>query len=160
MLEVEPGLEAGILEKPGAGLARAPYLAALNNPSSWSQSIFPHYRGTVRGAFEVKGRRGAADGGVIATLRFASGAQDMGSLGRTCEALLPALAEAPGVVRAEAWLVNVPATTPATREKELRVSAEAYPAYVFIAEGTRADARPELEPDQSRPPGSGGKMMQ
>jgi len=117
-------------------LARAPYLAALNNPSPWSQRIFPHYRSTVRGAFRVSGRHGSAEGGVIATLRFVSQPPELSPVG---EALLKSLAEAQGVVRAEAWLVDVPATTPNTREKELRVSAEAYPASVLVLEGSRAD---------------------
>jgi hypothetical protein len=119
-------------------LASAPYLAALNNPSPWSQRIFPHYRGTVRGAFRVSGRRGPAEGGIIATLRFASERQELSPAGGG-EALLKSLAEAQGVVRAEAWLVDVPATTPNTREKELRVSAEAYPVSVLVLEGSRAD---------------------
>jgi hypothetical protein len=119
-------------------LASAPYLSALNNPSPWSQRIFPHYRGTVRGAFRVSGRRGSAEGGIIATLRFASEPQELSPTGGV-EKLLDSLAQAPGIVRAEAWLVDVPATTPNTREKELRVSAEAYPASVLVIEGSRAD---------------------
>lgn len=122
-------------------LASAPYLAALDSPSPWSQRMFPDYRGTVRGAFEVKGRRGPADGGVVATLRFRSDpSEDAATSVAKSASLLDALAEAPGVLRAEAWLVNVPVTSPKTIEKALRMTPDAYPAWAIVVDGSSAEA--------------------
>jgi hypothetical protein len=120
-------------------LASAPYLAALNAPSPWSQRMFPHYRATVRGAFEVVGRRGAADGGVVAAVRFPADPFAAGD-GPALEPLLDALAEAPGVLRAEAWRIDVPVTTPQTLEKALRTSPDAYPAWALVVDGSYAEA--------------------
>jgi hypothetical protein len=122
-------------------LASAPYLAALDAPSPWSQRTFPHYRHTVRGAFQVRGRRGAADGGVVATLRFSSDPFETGDASVAASApLLDALAAAPGVLRVEAWAVDVPATSAPTREKTLRTAPDSHPAWVFAIDGTSAEA--------------------
>jgi hypothetical protein len=119
-------------------LASAPYLAALNAPSPWSQRIFPHYRATVRGAFEVKARRGAADGGVIATLRFASD-PFAANAATTCAAILDALGRSPGVLRAEAWRADVATTAAPTMEKTLRTGADACPASALVIDGSSAE---------------------
>ncbi len=122
-------------------LASAPYLAALDGPSPWSQRMFPHYRGTVRGAFEVKGRRGSADGDVVATLRFPSDPSEATDTSMTAGAsLLDALAEAPGVLRAEAWLVNARVTSAKTLEKALRTTADACPPWALVIDGSSAEA--------------------
>jgi hypothetical protein len=120
-------------------LASAPYLAALNSPSPWSQRMFPHYRDTVRGAFEVMARRGPADGGVVATMRFPSD-PFAASDAPTLASLLDALVAAPSVLRAEAWRIDVPATTPQTLEKALRTSPDAYPARTLVIDGSSAAA--------------------
>jgi hypothetical protein len=122
-------------------LASAPYLAALDAPSPWSQRMFPHYRDTVRGAFKVQGRRGPADGGIVATLRFSADPLEAGSTAAGASApLLDALAEAPGVLRAEAWAVDVPVTSAPTREKALRTAPDARPAWVLVIDGSSAGA--------------------
>jgi hypothetical protein len=127
-------------------LASAPYLAALNAPSPWSQRMFPHYRNTMRGAFEVRARRGIADGGVVATLRFASDpfAADADP---ACAALLDALANAHGVLRAEAWRADLATTAAPTMEKTLRTGADACPAWALVIDGSSAEAlRAALDP--------------
>jgi hypothetical protein len=122
-------------------LASTPYLAALDAPSPWSQRMFPNYRGTVRGAFEVKGRRGSVDGGVVATLRFPCDPSEASAKSLAASApLLAALAEAPGVLRAEAWLVDVPVTSAKTLEKALRMTPDAYPGWALVVDGSSAGA--------------------
>ena len=122
-------------------LASAPYLAALDSPSPWSQRMFPHYRGTVRGAFEVKGRRGTADGGVIATLRFAADpAETDAAFMAAAEPLLGALAATSGVLRAEAWLIDSAITSTRTTEKALRTAPDAWPARALVIDGSSAEA--------------------
>jgi hypothetical protein len=126
-------------------LSSTPYLAALDSPSPWSQRMFPQYRGTVRGAFEVKDRRGSADGGVVATLRFASDVPHPYKSSNTApnEAwapLLDALAAAPGVLRAEAWLIDVGVTSVKTLEKALRTTPDAYPTWALVIDGSSAEA--------------------
>jgi hypothetical protein len=138
-------------------LASAPYLAALDGPSSWSQHMFPHYRDTVRGAFEVKGRRGTADGGVIATLRFPSDPSETDDASmRTFEPLLEAIAAMPGVLRAEVWLINAPVTSTRTKEKALRTAPDGWPARALVIDGSSAEvlrtalARTVPEPMRSK----------
>ena len=122
-------------------LGSAPYLAALDAPSPWSQRMFPNYRGTVRGAFEVKGRRGSVDGGVVATLRFPSEPSEASATSLAAGAsLLDALTAAPGVLRAEAWLVDVPVTSAKTLEKALRMTPDAYPGWALVLDGSSAEA--------------------
>lgn len=120
-------------------LASAPYLAALNAPSPWSQRMFPHYRDTVRAAFAVTARRGTVDGGVIASLRFASD-PFVADAAPACTALLDALVRTPGVVRAEAWRADAAITSAPTMEKALRTGADACPASALVIDGSSADA--------------------
>jgi hypothetical protein len=122
-------------------LASAPYLAALDAPSPWSQLMFPHYRHTVRGAFKVQDRRGPADGGIVATLRFSTDPLEADDVrARASAPVLAALAEAPGVLRVEAWAVDVPVTAAPTREKALRTVPDARPAWALVIDGSSAGA--------------------
>jgi len=122
-------------------LAGPPYLAALDGPSPWSQRMFPHYRDTVRGAFAVQGRRGTADGGVVATLRFPSHPSETGdAFMRDIKPLLDSLAAAHGVLRAEAWLIDGAITSTRTKEKALRTAPDAWPARALVVDGSSAEA--------------------
>lgn len=122
-------------------LASQPYLDALNAPSDWSRRMFPNYRGTVRGAFDLVQRRRLADGGSLASLRFPIAA--VNSQPKFERMLLDAaatLAQAYGVVAAEVWRVDAATTLQPTREKELRASSEGFPAYVLILDATDPEA--------------------
>jgi hypothetical protein len=116
-----------------AVLASAAYLHALNNPSPWSQQIFPHYRGTVRGAFEVVGRFGTAEGGYLTSLRF-----DDDAVTATDELLDLAkeLANQHGVLGAEVWRIDRAATTQPTREKALRAARELFPEQALLVDAS------------------------
>lgn len=122
-------------------LASQPYLDALNAPSDWSRRMFPNYRGTVRGAFDVVQRHRTADGGVMAAVRF-SVATVKGQPNFETR-LLDAAARsalADGIVAVEVWRVDAATTLQPTREKELRASSEGFPAFVLIVDATSQDA--------------------
>jgi hypothetical protein len=120
-----------------AVLASAPYLDALNQPSAWSKAVFPHYRRTVRGAFEVTARVGVADGGSLLSLRFhdeADAARDQALV-----AAVGRLAQEHGVVRAEAWRIDVDATSPPTSERGLRSGQDVFPRYALLIDASRIE---------------------
>jgi hypothetical protein len=120
-----------------AVLASQPYLDALNQPSAWSKTVFPHYRRTVRGAFEVTARAGVADGGSLLSLRF----HDEAGAARE-QALVAAvsrLAKEYGVVRAEVWRIDVDATLPPTNERGLRSGQDVYPRHALLIDASRIE---------------------
>lgn len=123
-----------------AVLASAHYHQALNNPSAWSQRIFPHYQNTVRGAFTVVARQGFAEGGFLTTMRFPDhSAPTDGTLRSIAEPLLACN----GVVGVEVWRVDADVTGARTREKELRAAQEPYPGAVLLVEATAPEAAAE-----------------
>lgn len=117
-----------------AGVLAGPaYLEALNAPSLWSRKIFPHYRNTVRGAFSVAARAGDAEGGYLTSLRFGDGASggDQELVRALCDVAGRLTAEI-GVLSVEVWQIDASATTPPTREKELRATNEPFPAAALL----------------------------
>lgn len=137
-----------------AVLASAAYLAALDNPSPWSQKIFPHYRRTVRGAFSVTARAGDAEGGYLLTLRFGDGtaAPDRKLESVLAGAVTP-LTERLGILAVEVWHVDAGVTTHRSREKELRGAGEPFPAYALLVDASRpelaAEALAEVVPAEA-----------
>ncbi len=123
-----------------AVLGSAAYLDALNNPSPWSQKIFPHYRSTVRGAFEVAGRFGLAEGGFLTSLRFNEddAPTDAGLLD-----LAGQLVDQHGVLGTEVWCVDRAATTQPTREKDLRATQEPFPAQALLIDASSPEVAAE-----------------
>jgi hypothetical protein len=114
-------------------LGSTAYLHALNNPSPWSQKIFPHYRGTVRGAFDVVGRFGTAEGGYLTSLRFD---EDVAPASDELLDLARQLAGQHGVLSAEVWRIDRAATTQPTREKALRATKEFFPAQALLIDAS------------------------
>lgn len=121
-------------------LASAPYLRALNEPSPWSRQIFPHYRRTVRGAFEVVARRGIGEGGFATALRFEG--REAEAAGRDLDGVLDQLAGAHGVVGVELWRIDVAATTPPTTERDLRTPGEGFPAWALLLDTSSPEHGP------------------
>jgi hypothetical protein len=127
-----------------AVLASQPYLDALNSPSQWSRRMFPEYRGTVRGAFDVIERSRIADGGSVATLRFSSAAvNSRADVEKAVLNVAAALGQAFGILAIEVWRVDPAATLQPTREKELRARNDEFPAYVLVLDGTEPGALTE-----------------
>jgi hypothetical protein len=114
-------------------LASQPYLDALNNPSPWSQKIFPHYQFTVRGAFSVVARFGVGEGGYLTSLRFSD---EQAPPEATLVRLAETLSAAHGILGAEVWRVDADVTTHRTREKELRAARELFPAFAVLIDSS------------------------
>lgn len=112
-----------------AALSCDAYLHSLGNPSPWSQSIFPSYIGTKRGAFSVSWRWGIGIGGYLLSLRLEDGEAGVAAdVAAEIQNVLPTLKEIKGVIAAESWLVDVTATTIKTAEQEIRGKQDRYPA--------------------------------
>lgn len=121
-------------------LASPAYVKALDNPSPWSQKIFPHYRKTVRGAFTVCAREGEAEGGYLVSLRFGNGAGPIdAALIRTLSDALPKLTRSIGVLGAEVWQVDAGVTTYRSKEKELRGAGEPFPAAALLVDASGSE---------------------
>lgn len=121
-------------------LASPGYLSALDNPSPWSQKIFPHYRNTVRGAFVVSSRAGEADGGYLVSLRFGDGARALdAALAAALRDALPKLTRCIGVLGVELWQCDAGVTTYRSKEKQLRGEGEPFPAAALLVDASRPD---------------------
>lgn len=117
-------------------LASSAYLAALNNPTPWSQRMFPAYRNTLRACFDVVSRRGDAEGGFVACLRYSAPASVQAML----ESISPALAGAVGVLGVEIWRADAAVTSHPTIEKTLRAAPDTFPSHVLLIEACAPDA--------------------
>ncbi|MBM3534250.1 MAG: hypothetical protein FJX35_20110 [Alphaproteobacteria bacterium] len=125
-------------------LASQAYLKALDNPSPWSQKMFPHYRKSVRGAFTVSSRAGEAEGGYLVSLRFGDGAGAIdAALVRTLSDAVPKLVRSIGVLGVEIWQVDAGVSIYRSKEKELRGTGEPFPAVALLLD----TSRPELAAD-------------
>lgn len=73
------------------------YLARLNNPTPWTASMMPHYRGMTRGLCAVLGSFGFGQGGTAALIRFSPVPPHAEQLKRwLLEEALPAVPQMPG----------------------------------------------------------------
>lgn len=118
-------------------LGSAPYLHALDHPSPWSQRIFPFYRNTVRGAFRVTSARAVAEGGELVSVRLS---QEQAATSGDLLRLLPArLIDRSGVVGVEVWEIDVAATTPPTRERDIRGAGEPFPGAAIMIDASRSE---------------------
>ncbi len=104
------------------------YLAALNNPTPWSQRMFPGYRNTLRACFDIILRHGDVEGGFVACLRYSAAADVQAQL----EGIGPALAETFGVLGVEVWRADTGITLQPTMEKALRAAPDTFPALVLL----------------------------
>ncbi len=79
-------------------LASEAYLQRLNNPSSWTSRMMPHYRGMRRGLCSVMSSQGLGMGHMSLLLRFAPAEDQKAALGRwLTQDLLPQLPARPGL---------------------------------------------------------------
>lgn len=120
-----------------AVLASAPYLQALDHPSPWSRKIFPAYQRTVRGAFQVIAARRFAEGGELLSIRLPEGVTTQRR--ETLRSLPGRLIDQPGVLGVEIWDIDVSATTPPTRERDIRGGAESFPGAAVLIDASRSD---------------------
>jgi len=73
-------------------------------------------------------------------LRFPSAPSATGDAAmRAIESLLDDLVAAPGVLRAEAWLIDGPVTSTRTTEKALRTAPDVWPERALVIDGSSAE---------------------
>jgi len=126
--------DGGVLNGPA-------YLARLDAPSAWTQTILPQFRNTVRSPCRVEVSIGAGSGGFLSSARLA------GELPGGPEALARFRDLAGDLLRRSAELLGVHLLARdagpggrETAETRLRGGSAAMPATVVLAEGTAGDA--------------------
>lgn len=111
------------------------YLRSLRNPSAWSQTIFPRYHNTVRGAFAVSERWGVGIGGYLLSLRLDDGSNGISAkVQQELANNLHTLHGLDGVVSVESWIVNANTSTIKTKEQEIRGQQDQYPLAAVLVD--------------------------
>lgn len=109
-----------------AELCGPDYLARLNHPTEWTRRATAHFTDTARSLCRVAMSLGTGMGGWMMTWRY--------ELPHELEALLPRIAEAPGIVGAHYCVADPAASGIETEEKKGRPK-NAVPAHVLMVEG-------------------------
>ena len=124
-----------------AVLTSAAYLERLDNPSAWTATVMPHYRGMRRGFCSVSCSHGLGTGHVAALVRLKPGEGEAEALrSRLIRDLLPGLPGRPGV--GGAHLLEGAATPPMTNEQRIR-GADAPVASAVVVTGYEEGALAE-----------------
>lgn len=114
-----------------ATLASDAYLARLNNPSPWTATMMPHYRGMTRGLCSVLGSFGLGQGGAAALIRFAPDAVQSASLNRwLLEEALSAIPSTSGL--GSAHLLQGAQAAAMTSEQRIRGADRGVDAAVLV----------------------------
>lgn len=111
-----------------AVLSSAAYLARLNDPTPWTQSVVPHFTETSRTLCRVLDSRGHGIGRAMATLRLS------GRVTPELRALLPALAAEPDICAAH-LLEQAEAAAAPTREQQMRARPDETAPAILLIEG-------------------------
>jgi hypothetical protein len=122
-------------------LSSKPYLARLNNPTSWTLQSQPQFRNNSRTVCFRKSRLGNAEGGFAVTVRLEAreGGDDAGSWDWNAAADM--LMTKAGIVRVELWEADRERSAIATKEKQLRSGEDRYVSSVIVVHATdRASA--------------------
>ena len=101
-------------------LGSAPYLARINGPTDWTLRAQPTIVDTVRTVYRIADRRGAAEGGLVATLRFEPRAEAPAPTDAAWRPLADAAEATRSILAAEFWIADRERTGLPSREKELR----------------------------------------
>lgn len=111
------------------------YLARLNNPTPLTVATQRHFRGVARSLCEVAASFGAAQGGLIATIRYAIDDARAGDhRRRMTQMLLPELAEARGVAGCHLLVADAAASAVETEEKKVRAEKNQIPRWIVLVE--------------------------
>ncbi|MBK9136107.1 MAG: hypothetical protein IPM15_17650 [Betaproteobacteria bacterium] len=123
-----------------ATLSSEAYLQRLNQPSSWTSRVMPHYRGMRRGFCSVLGSAGFGSGHACALLRFTAAARGAAAAPhrRLLETVLPALPARAGL--GSAHLLEGAATPAMTNEQRLRGMADGAVDSALVITGYDAGA--------------------
>lgn len=93
------------------------YLARLDDPTPWSRAMMPHHRNMVRSPCHVLASSGSAISGSAMTMRLSPAAGQEERLRGALQALVPALAAAPGLCGAHLLRTELPAIAPTTEQR-------------------------------------------
>lgn len=130
------------------------YLARLNNPTPWTASMMPHYRGMTRGLCAVLGSFGFGQGGAAALVRFGLAQPQAEQLKRwLLEEALPAVPQMPGF--GSAHLLQGAQAAAMTNEQRIR-GADGGVDSALILTGYDGDAVAALAKELCR---AGGSLM-
>ena len=113
----------------------AEYLARLNAPTRWTVDAVRHFRGVARSLCEVAASFGEGQGGLIATFRYSVGdTRATAHRSRLAQAVLPALAVAPGVAGCHLLVADAQASAVDTAERRARAEANLVPRWILLVE--------------------------
>lgn len=133
-----------------AALTSAAYLARLNNPSAWTASLMPHYRGMSRGFCSVSGSFGLGVGHITELLRFKPELSSAASLrGWILHDVLPQLPSKSGV--GSVHLLEAALTPQMTNEQRIR-GADTGVDWALLLTGYSEQALADLVRDVLGPP--------
>src|ERR1700759_1416769 len=102
------------------------YLARLNTPTPWSQSIMPRLGNFARGGGRVAASAGTGQGGIVAPLRLDAAAP------WEIAAVTAELAKRDRIIAARVLLTDAAQTSIKTREKGMRSNDGSFAALVLI----------------------------
>lgn len=113
------------------------YLDRLNDPTPWTSSIMPRFRGMMRGFCTIPASVGYGLGGVAVAYRLRPDPeQEEAAAAWLAQSVLPAVAYKPGV--ASVQFLRPTAPPPMTREQALRGTDTPLP-WLLVATGYDAD---------------------
>lgn len=112
------------------------YTARVNAPTPWTLSAVKHFRSVARSICRVAQSTGPAQGGLIATLRYAvAEGQEQAHRAALARRFIPDLLDQPGVAGVHLLLADAEASGVATAEQKARGVANAVPRWVLLVEG-------------------------
>lgn len=119
-----------------AVLTSAEYRARLAAPTPWTLATVKHFRAVARALCRVAIDIGAAEGGIVATLRYDLNAPAADRhLAHLRDETLPALAGRPGIARCRLLAADRAASGEINAEQRARGTANAVPGFVLVVEG-------------------------
>jgi hypothetical protein len=116
------------------------YLLRLNSPTPWTKQVVSSFRSVARSICHVAYSEGVGQGVNLMTVRF-----DVPSAARADivkglrQAVLPPLADRPGITGVHLCLADEAVSKVETAEKKARSEGTAVPTWIVMIEGCRAD---------------------
>lgn len=111
------------------------YRNSLDNPTEWTQKMMPHFQNFIRAACRVRFSSGEATGGYILTARFTPPDGQEEDVARAISGqVLHDIRELAGVTRVQLWQSDAERSLVATKEQEIRTSAEGEAPFTAVIE--------------------------
>jgi hypothetical protein len=126
-----------LYETENAGVvASEAYRQRLNNPTPWTLSTVKHFRSVARCLASVAWTRGAADGGLVATLRYdLPDDRAAAHVAAMTGDVLPLLDGRPGIAAAHFLVADMAASGEVNAEQRARGTRNDVPRFVVLVEG-------------------------